>query len=191
LRSLADGAGGLYPFSVLDRACRAESLLSGTRNEVLARAIHAEYVHKQRSDGESPTTNPSMVGWDELPETLRESNRRQADQIGPKLTMIGCSLAPRTDWQAPLLELTPEEVEFLARVEHDRWRAERLLDGWTYADAPKDLARKTSPFLAPWDRIPEDQRDYDRNTVRNLPGFLAEAGLSAYRLNGAKSLCGA
>jgi voltage-gated potassium channel Kch len=186
LMSLADSAGGIHPFSVLDRTCRAETLLSGTRNEVLARAIHAEYVRKQTADGENPVTNPSMVGWDELSEALRESNRRQADQIGPKLKMIGCGLGPRTDWQAPLLELRPDEVEFLARVEHDRWRAERLLDGWTYAAEPKDPTRKTSPYLVPWEQIPEDQRDYDRNTVRSLPAFLAAAGLSAYRLNAAK-----
>jgi hypothetical protein len=169
LPSLARGVGTLHPFSVLDRTCRAELLLSGTRNEILARAMHAEYVRKQSADGQTPATNPSMVGWDELPESLRESNRRQADHIGLKLKTIGCALAPRVDWRAPLLELAPEEVELLARLEHDRWRAERLLDGWTYAAGPKDLTRKTSPFLVPWEQIPEGQRDYDRNTVRNLP----------------------
>jgi hypothetical protein len=185
LASLADGVGGLSPFSLLARTCRAEILLSGTRSEILARAIHDEYVRKQTSDGESPATNPSIVDWAGLPAELRESNRRQADQIGLKLKAIGCGLAPRTDWRAPLLELTADEVELLARVEHDRWRAERLLDGWTYTAGPKNLARKTSPFLVPWEDVPENQRDYDRNTVRNLPAFLAEAGLSAYRLKAA------
>ena len=176
------GLEGLHRFDVLDRTCRAEILLSSTRNEQLAKAIHAEYVRKRAAEGETASTNRSMVGWAKLPEALRESNRRQADHIRVKLTAIGCGLAPRTDWRAPLLALTPDEVELLARAEHDRWRAERLLDGWTYAAGPKNLARKTSPFLVPWGEIPEDQRDYDRNTVRNLPAFLAEAGLGAYRL---------
>jgi hypothetical protein len=72
-------------------------------------------------------------------------------------------------------------VEHLARLEHDRWMAERLLDGWTYAPGPKDLRRKRTPWLVPWEDMPEEQRDYDRNTVRNLPRFLAQAGLRIVR----------
>ena len=30
--------------------------------------------------------------------------------------------------------------------------------------------------------MPDEQRDYDRNTVRNLPHFLAQAGLQVVRL---------
>ena len=76
-----------------------------------------------------------------------------------------------------MFELSDGEVEHLARLEHDRWMAERLLDGWTYAPGPKDLRRKRTPWLIPWEDMPEEQRDYDRNTVHNLPRFLAQAGL--------------
>jgi hypothetical protein len=30
--------------------------------------------------------------------------------------------------------------------------------------------------------MPDEQREYDRNTVRNLPRFLAQAGLQVVRL---------
>jgi voltage-gated potassium channel Kch len=171
----------LHAFSLLERTCSVELLTGATRTELVARAMHEEYVRKQAEDGETPETNPSMVAWEELPETLRESNRRQADHIPVKLQAVGCAIAPLADWRAAPLELAPDEVERLARVEHDRWRAERLLDGWTYAPGPKDLRRKTTPWLIPWEEMPEEQKDYDRNTVRNLPRFLARAGLQLVR----------
>jgi hypothetical protein len=144
--------------------------------------MHEEYVRKQGEDGQTPETNPSMVGWEQLPESLRESNRRQADHVPVKLQAIGCALVPLGDWGAAPLELTTEEVEHLAELEHDRWRAERLLDGWAYAPGPKDLRRRTTPWLIAWEGIPDEQREYDRNTVRNLPRFLVQAGLQVVRL---------
>lgn len=182
LPELIRAHGGLRAFSVLEHTCRAERLTGATRNEIVARAMHEEYVRKQAEDGQTPETNPSMIAWEQLPESLRESNRRQADHIPNKLQAVGCALAPLGDWRAPPLELTGDEIEPLARLEHDRWRAERLLDGWTYAPGPKDLRRKTTPWLIPWEEMPDEQRDYDRNTVRNLPRFLARAGLQVVRL---------
>jgi hypothetical protein len=182
LRGLTGGFEQIHPFALLERTCTADTLLDGTRNETLARAIHQEYVHKQQADGNSPATNPSMVPWEALPESLRESNRRQADDIPVKLTAIGCALARRAKWKAPLLELSPDEVELLARMEHDRWRAERAVEGWSYRPGAKDASRRTTPWLIPWDAMPEAQREYDRNTVRNLPRFLAEVGLTMYHV---------
>jgi voltage-gated potassium channel Kch len=182
LPELIRGREELRAFSLLERTCRAELLTGSTRTEIVARAMHEEYVRKQAEDGQTRETNPSMVAWEQLPESLRESNRRQADHIPIKLQAIGCAIAPLTDWRAAPLELTADEVERLAELEHDRWRAERLLDGWTYAPGPKDLGRKTTPWLIPWEEMPDEQRDYDRNTVRNLPHFLAQAGLQVVRL---------
>jgi voltage-gated potassium channel Kch len=177
LPELVRGAGQFETFSVLERTCTAEVVAGRTRNEIIARAMHEEYCRKQAADGQTQRTNPSMLTWEQLPESLRESNRRQADHIRVKLEAIGCALARVDDWSAPMFELSDGEVEHLARLEHDRWMAERLLDGWTYAPGPKDLRRKRTPWLIPWEDMPEEQRDYDRNTVRNLPRFLAQAGL--------------
>lgn len=177
----------LETFSLLERTCTAELLAGRTRNEMIARAIHHEYCRKQAAEGETPATNPSMVSWEQLPESLRESNRRQADHIAAKLEAIGCALAPLDRWGAPPSELSADEVEQLARIEHDRWVAERRLDGWTFAPGPKDLRRKRTPWLIPWEEMPEEQRDYDRNTVRNLPQFLAHAGLQIVRADGGRN----
>jgi len=179
-RAEEDGGGfaNLHAFALLDRTCQPDLLLGGT-HEILARAIHEDYVRHQAEVGETPQTNRSMVAWDELPESLKESNRRQADHIGVKLKAVGCGIAPLTAWDAESFQFTPEEVELMARMEHERFVEERLRAGWR--PGPKDPARKTSPHLVPWKQLSEEIKELDRNPVRGLPRFLARAGLQIYR----------
>jgi hypothetical protein len=98
------------------------------------------------------------------------------------LEVIGYGLAPLTDWDAEAFRFSVDQVEQMARSEHDRFVAERLAAGWTYAPGPKDLARKLSPDLVSWEELPESEREKDRAAVRGLPRFLARAGLQVYRV---------
>lgn len=148
--------------------------------ELVARAIHDDYVRNQRLEGATRVTNPSMVPWDELPETLEASNLDQAHDIGAKLAAVGCSIVPMTTRDVVPAVFTRAEVEQLAEMEHDRWWREREADGWTFASA-KDVDRKHSPYLRPYDELPEDVKDYDRNTVRGIPAFVAHAGFAVVR----------
>jgi hypothetical protein len=191
LRGAEENAyGDLHGFGLLDRTCQPELILGGT-HEILARAIHEDYVRCQRELGDtSPQegvrstyeSNPSLVPWNELPDDLKESNRQQADHVGNKLKAIGCGVAPLTDWDAERLQFSAEEVELMAQMEHHRFVEERLAAGWTYAAGAKDTGRKTSPTLVPWDDLPDSEREKDRNPVRGLPRFLAQAGLQVYRV---------
>jgi hypothetical protein len=170
----------LFAFGLLDRTCRPEFILAGV-NEILARAIHEEYVRRQKKAGETVQTNPALVAWEELPETLRESNRRQADHIGVKLAAVSCTIAPLVDWDAEEFRFRGDEVELLAKLEHERWLAERLHSAWKYSPGPKDVERKRSPYLASWEDLPEDIRELDRNAMRALPPLLAKIDLQIFR----------
>ena len=171
----------LYAFGLLDRTCTMDLVLGGT-HEILARAIHDEYVRHQQERGETAATNPRMIPWDELPRHFRESNRRQVDHIGLKLKAVSCDIAPLTDWDAASFRFTPEEIEIMAEMEHARWAEGLGLDGWTYAEGPQDPAAKTHPDLLPWEVLPEAEKEKNRNAVREMPGFLARAGFQVYRL---------
>lgn len=170
----------LHIFSLIDTTCNLEALLWGA-HEVLARAIHEDYVRHQKRAGENSQTNPSMVEWEDLPEDLKESNRHQAAHIEVKLKAINCGIQPLTDWEAASFEFKPEEIEKLAVMEHERWCEERRQQGWSYAARPKNIKRKTSPHLVPWEQLSGAIKEYDRNTVRGLPSFLARAGFQIYR----------
>lgn len=179
-RKMGEAFKGLHAFGLIDRTCSPELVLCGT-HEVLARAIHNEYVSMQRKKGETAQTNPSMVQWDDLPEELRESNRRQADHIGIKLKAVGCGIAPLTGLDAEPFEFTKEQIEMLAEMEHKRWNEERLKAGWRLGPK-KDAENKITPYLVSWDKLEDKIREYDRNTVRGMPSFLARAGFQIYRM---------
>ena len=153
-------------------------VLLGSARETLAAAIHERYrrdnVDKRAAD------DPAMASWDVLDEGLKESNRRQADHIPQKLKAVGWDFAPAAPGKTKPAKFSPGEVETMARMEHERWVAEKLLDG--YGLGPRDAARKTSPYLVPWDDLDEKIRDYDRQAVREIPELLASAGFEAYRL---------
>ena len=157
-----------------------EGVLPDGAYETLARAIHEDYVRRQRERGAAPDSNPSMVGWDELPETLKRSNRDQARHIAAKLAAVGCEIEPLAHGGAEQFSFSAEELELLSRMEHDRWWRDREADGWTFAPE-KDAERKKSPYLLPWQELPEEIREYDRDTVRGLPALLAEAGFHIVR----------
>ena len=150
----AEGARDLHGFPLLERACRAETLVRDT-SEKLARTIHATYVRRQKARGATVATNPSLVPWADLPQSLKDSNLAQAADIPAKLAAVGCRLERLADWDAPPVVFTDEEVERLARREHDRWVAERRAAGWVPGPV-KDTDRKISPYLVPWEELSED-----------------------------------
>ncbi|MGZ8565870.1 MAG: NAD-binding protein [Actinomycetota bacterium] len=167
------GSGTLHVFDLLERTLSSDLLLGGTY-EILARAIHEEYRSQQIREGATVEANPSVAPWDDLPESLKESNRDQASHIGTKLSAVGRSILPIRDWDAGKLVFSDVEVQRLSRMEHDRWVEQRRRDGWKLG--AKDTGARTSPYLVPWELLDEAARDLDRRTVRNIPALLARAG---------------
>jgi hypothetical protein len=179
------GEGGrfatIFPFGLLTEATSPELLLRGT-NEVIARAKHEEYVRDELAAGNSAERNPSMRPWEELEEAMREDNRKFVDGIGNKLTLAGCILVPMSlrDPNEPLFRFTDEEVEMLARQEHDRWLQAKLADGWRFG-RPRNDRLKLHDQLVDWEELDERNRDRDRDPVRQLPEMLELTGFGIQR----------
>jgi hypothetical protein len=183
LQDVDSGSGSfqhLRAFGLLDRTCHPDQVMRGT-HEILARAIHEDYLCQQAAAGVTPEQNPSMVPWDALSDHLKESNRQQADDIGIKLKAVHCSAAPLLNLDEPLFEFSQDEIELLARMEHDRWMTARQQDGWRHGPK-KDNEAKTHPCLVPYEKLPPDEQDKDRNAVRQIPPLLAKVGFRVHRL---------
>ena len=155
-------------------------VLLGSARELLAKAIHEKYLKDQERN--KSTSDHSMQKWNMLSENLKESNRRQADHIPGKLRRVGCGFAPVVEREPVIFEFTPQEVEILAEMEHERWVSERLLDGWVYGEK-RDVERKISPYLVPWISLTDEVKEWDRDTIWGLPKFLAKAKFEIYRLH--------
>ena len=183
LEGVDSGSGSfkhLRAFGLLDRTCHPDQVMRGT-HEILARAIHENYCRQQATKGDTPDINASLVPWDALSDHLKESNRQQADDIGVKLQAVHCSAAPLLDWDESLFEFTLDEIERLARMEHDRWMTAKRQDGWRYGPNKINEA-KTHPCLVPFDELPSEEKDKDRSTVCQIPHLLAKVGFRVHRL---------
>ncbi len=144
-----------------------------------AQKTHEEYVKSAASK------EPSLLPWGDLPEVLKLSNFHQVAYAENILKTAGLGLRRITDPGKPPVSMTDlldeAGLEHLAEMEHGRWNVERLLLGWRWAEA-KDVGRKLSPYLVPYDKLAREIQEYDLDAVRGLPRKFREAGLEVYRL---------
>jgi len=60
--------------------------------------------------------------------------------------------------------ISSDDMELLARLEYDRWVGERLAEGWSFGKET-DKKNKTSCFLATYESLAEEIKQYDRMQV--------------------------
>ena len=167
----------LTAFGLLENTCRVGLLHDGSH---VARAIHEDYLAREKEKGTK--NNPNIVPWNDLAEDIKESNRRQADHIGVKLAAVGCAMEPWREYGKEKFTFKPEEIFKMAKMEHERWRKEKLWENWKYGAERKD-ARKIHPDLVEWGKLTDDAREKDLATVKLIPILLARAGFQIYRLD--------
>ena len=74
--------------------------------------------------------------------------------------------------------LSPELLaltEKIAQNTHDVWAAGRIRQGWTYGEVRNDELKQT-PCLAPYDELPESEKNYDRNTSIETLKLIVKLG---------------
>lgn len=163
---------------IFSRMVVRDVLLGGAR-EILAKAIHEKFCREHKKD--KPKGDLGIAPWNKLKEHYRESNRQQADHITVKLKAVGYDFAPVVGRKAKLIKFTDEEIEIMAKMEHERWNKEKFLNDWSYGEI-KDEIKKTNPYLVEWDKLQDEIKEYDRQFVRAIPELLAKVGFEIYRL---------
>jgi ppGpp synthetase/RelA/SpoT-type nucleotidyltranferase len=164
------------------RAFLLANELPGRREEFAKAAAkaHEEYVKS------AIPKEASLLPWESLAEDLKIANFHQIAYAENILKTAGLGIRRVADPDKPPARmedlLDREGLERLAEMEHGRWNVERLLRGWRWAET-KDVARKLSPYLVPWNELSLEIQGYDVNAIRNLPIALHEAGLEVYRLD--------
>jgi hypothetical protein len=157
----------IEPFGVCEESCNLDQI---TRPgfEDIAQATHELFLaHCEKRN------TPSGQPWNDLPEPYRTSNFLVAEHLDVKLAAIGRERIPETEAREyeERDAISDQELELLAEMEHNRWLAERLIDGWTFAEKKND-DRKENPNLCAWSRLTEEQKDKDRDQVRAIPRIL-------------------
>lgn len=156
--------------------------------EKLAEAAHGVFCDHLRAEGYKygPETraedkvHSALRRYRDLPENEKEQNRNNVRDIPNKLAMAGYAMIPARRRTA-VPKFTDDEVEILARKEHERWMREKFDLGWKYADKTVK-ARKKHKLLVPWDDLPPEEKKKDYVLVRGIPMILAKAGYTMVKL---------
>jgi ppGpp synthetase/RelA/SpoT-type nucleotidyltranferase len=150
--------------------------------ERIAPHIHENYCNRTRKNALKNNAEPALLRWEELSESMRQSNRSQAAFAVENLRQEGYEVRPLASGESytpPLFSLA--EVDRMAEREHGRFNAERIRDGWRHQPGDKDTVKKTSPYLIPWSELDPAIADYDRNAVREYPMVLRTADLGIFK----------
>jgi hypothetical protein len=150
--------------------------------EELAQACHAifydslkikHYKYGPLTD-EKKREHSSFMPYASLPENEKEQNRANVRDIPSKLEKTGYILIRARGNERPA-EFTTEEIEKLAKFEHERYLSQKYAAGWKYA-ARTNKAKKLHSALVDWDRLPEFEKEKDRLLVKAIPEIIARAG---------------
>ena len=120
-----------------------------------ARENHAAYLA-----GLSPEERAKAQEYDALGEAFKESNRWAVLHRQIKKTI----------WDAAPESARAGLVEHLAICEHQRWMAEKVMNGWR-GGKPRDNARRIHPDIAPFMELSEAVKEKDRVQVRKGLGL--------------------
>jgi hypothetical protein len=169
----ATGLDALTPFGALEAVLAASDFLSDAP-DAAPRAFHEAYRASLAPERRDDPANASAQPWERLAETYRQANRDAVAHIPAKLASAGVDPA---SWLAAAglprlascdaLTGDPARLEALAELEHERWNAQRRMDGWRAApEGGRDNAKRRHPALKPWDQLSEELKDFDRLIVR-------------------------
>lgn len=156
----------------------------------IARGLHEVWRSQKTVDGWTHADkrddvlkkHPGLCDFDTLPDSYKEDRRESAREVRPRLASVLYRLRPVRGDEAAI-QLTFEEVETLARFDHDAWKRRRESEGWTYSPST-DEGNLRHSHLVDWDdpRLPERAKDVDRAMARSLPDVLKRVGFSMERV---------
>jgi len=84
-----------------------------------------------------------------------------------------------TDVRLP--EELEELVEQMSKNVHEVWAETRIAQGWSYGKQRNDEL-KTHPCLISYEELPEEEKEYDRNTSIGTLKLIMKLGFTISRL---------
>ena len=119
--------------------------------------------------------------YSDLDEDVKEDNLAAAERIPEVLGLLGLEIVPKEHSE----KLSHDEynklfndknnLERLAKAEHDGYWEFKLLNGWEYAEVRNDDEKKHNCLIS-YDKLSETNKDKDRNSVKSYFEILENAG---------------
>ena len=79
------------------------------------------------------------------------------------------------DSESTYNQISTKQMLILMRMEKHRWNAERSIAGWRYGKN-RDNMHLVHNLIIPFHQVPDDQKEKDRDVIKNIPYILALGG---------------
>ena len=167
----------LFSFGASDVVCTYKELTRDLQQPLaaaLAADFHRHYEKRRAVAAGEPLRDIKAPAFSTLSAWERQSNLSAAAHLNIKLAALGLKLVYRDDTSMPVdtVDITPDQREHVARMEHNRWLAERLLNGWTFGE--RDNARKRRLSIVDWDNLSLDELAKDRDQIDRIIDFCSK-----------------
>lgn len=73
------------------------------------------------------------------------------------------------------ITVSDQLLEKLAEQVHITWMNQRIKEGWSYGPV-RDDEKKQTPCIVPYNELSENEKEYDRNTVKTTIKALYSLG---------------
>jgi|GEM_PF-3208472 len=171
------------PFGSYEDSAKLSVLLNAA-HEQLAIQFHQQYQLQHCG----PSRTGACADWEHLPSTYQQANRSAAVHAVLKLQSLHLAHVPRAllraEDQSRIVHIPSRpELDLLAEMEHNRWMADRLLDGWRWGPVRND-SLKQRPQLVPWESLTDEEREKDRTQIRAIFEILNAYGMCVVRAPG-------
>ncbi len=162
-----------------DQVCNKQTIVNNrTEEDFIAKHIHYEWIKNQAAKNNLPLSSMDQE-WDRLTDFQKDSNRLPARHLYYKLRYVKAELSDK-DGDAFDFETIESEIwDRIARMEHNRWMAEKHIAGFVVISRPAD--RQLGNFLknnlkchwdlVPFDQLPSEIQEYDTFTFRMAPAI--------------------
>ncbi len=156
------------------------SYLTEAQIDSVAKIAHEKFVAQQYKEMRKSGKTPSDLGertafWENLDETYKSSNIDQASFTPVMFAELGYRFTADPAGAIGWDDLKDEQ-ERLAKIEHGRWNAERVMSGWCYYPK-RDNKQRHHPLIVAWDELSERDRYFDESVIGNF----ADAGLYLHK----------
>ncbi|MGE0596814.1 MAG: NAD-binding protein [Hyphomonadaceae bacterium] len=110
----------------------------------------------------------AMRDWSDVLETYRAANRAVSDAASVKIWDAGWVPVEKGQKGETAPTIPDHLIEPMAKVEHDRWMAERLMSGWrpTVTGEARNNELMAHDKLVGWDALTEQDRGNDVTQVK-------------------------
>jgi len=145
--------------------------------EEIAIAIHT-YWMKMAGKLKNGTTEEYNKLFELLDEEGKEDNRAAARRIQDIVSAVNLNVErfnKSNELSAEKKKLIEKHIEFhielLSALEHNGWWMQRINTGWVYSEK-RDNKKKHHHLLIPYSKLPNFEKEKDRQSVRNFQKIL-------------------